>query len=308
VIRLPDANRSDPDAIAAIPITTPAGEQIPLGQLADVIVTSGPSQIAREWGQRRVTVSVNVRGRDVGSFVAEAREKINENVVMPSSRYYLEFGGQFEHMIAARQRLMIVVPVVLVLIISLLYMTYGNVIDTVRVYTSIPFAWTGGVIALWLRDMPFSISAAVGFVAVSGVADLDDMLLVSCIQQLRDRGLALETAVEQAALTRLRPVLMTTLVAALGFVPMAFNTGMCAEIQRPLATVVIGGVISATVKSQLVLCVLYMVFQGPIHSDDNNSTGTGVAHKIDRESLPGAETICEQQKSRQPGRIGADVR
>jgi cobalt-zinc-cadmium resistance protein CzcA len=170
VVRLPDANRSDPDAIAAIPITTPAGEQIPLGRLADVVVTTGPSQIAREWGQRRVTVSVNVRGRDVGSFVAEAQRKIDEQVVMPSSRYYIEFGGQFEHMIAARQRLMVVVPVALVLIFSLLYMTYGNFVDTVRVFTGIPFAWTGGIISLWLRDMPFSISAAVGFVAQHSAA------------------------------------------------------------------------------------------------------------------------------------------
>jgi cobalt-zinc-cadmium resistance protein CzcA len=285
VIRLPDANRSDPDAIAAIPITTPRGEQIPLGRLADVVVTTGPSQIAREWGQRRVTVSVNVRGRDVGSFVADAEQQIASKVVMPSSRYYIEFGGQFEHMIAARQRLMIVVPVALVLIFSLLYMTYGNIVDTVRVFTGIPFAWTGGIVALWLRDMPFSISAAVGFVALSGVAVLDDMLLVSCIRQLREKGVALEKAVEQAALTRLRPVLMTTLVAALGFIPMAFSTGMGAEVQRPLATVVIGGVISAMVMSLLVLRVLYMVFQGPIHSDEHDSTGDDVGGSTNGESM-----------------------
>ncbi len=186
---------------------------------------------------------------------------------MPSARYYIEFGGQFEQMIRARQRLLIVVPVALVLIFSLLYLTYGNLIDTLRVFTGIPFAWTGGIIALWLRDMPFSISAAVGFVALSGVAVLDDMLLVSCIRQLRGRGVALEKAVEQAALTRLRPVLMTTLVAALGFVPMAFSTGMGAEVQRPLATVVIGGVISAMVMSLLVLRVLYMVVQSPGQTD-----------------------------------------
>ncbi|XZE55857.1 efflux RND transporter permease subunit [Planctomycetaceae bacterium SH139] len=266
-VRLPDEDRGDPESIRAIPITTPRGEQIPLGRLADVDVTTGPSQIAREWGQRRVTVSVNVRGRDVGSFIAEARRKIDEQIVMPSARYYVEFGGQFENMIRARQRLMIVVPVALVLIFSLLYMTYGNIVDTVRVFTGIPFAWTGGIIALWLRDMPFSISAAIGFVALSGVAVLDDMLLVSTIRALRLRGLGLEKAVEEAALTRLRPVLMTTLVAALGFVPMAFSSGMGAEVQRPLATVVIGGVISAMVMSLLVLRVLYMVFQSPISSD-----------------------------------------
>jgi cobalt-zinc-cadmium resistance protein CzcA len=270
-VRLPDAYRSDPQAIAAIPITTPRGEQIPLGRLADVKVTTGPSQIAREWGQRRVNVSVNVRGRDVGGFVAEAEEQIREAVTMPSPRYSIEFGGQFEHLIRARQRLLIVVPAALVLIFSLLYMTYGNLIDTLRVFTGIPFAWTGGIIALWLRDMPFSISAAIGFVALSGVAVLDDMLLVSCIRQLRRRGVGLEKAVEQAALTRLRPVLMTTLVAALGFVPMALSTGMGAEVQRPLATVVIGGVISAMVMSLLVLRVLYMVFQGTVDTDSQET-------------------------------------
>ena len=273
-VRLPDNYRDDPESIATIPITTPRGEQIPLGRLADVSFTSGPSQIAREWGQRRVTVSVNVRGRDVGSFVAEAKRKIAEQVALPSARYYVEFGGQFEHMIQARQRLMIVVPVALVMVFFLLYTTYGNLVDTIRVFTGIPFAWTGGIVALWLRDMPFSISAAVGFVALSGVAVLDDMLLVSYIRQLREKGVELEKAVEQAALTRLRPVLMTTLVAALGFIPMAVSTGMGAEVQRPLATVVIGGVISATVMSLLVLRVLYMVFQSPIrslteHADDD---------------------------------------
>ncbi|QDT67905.1 Cobalt-zinc-cadmium resistance protein CzcA [Planctomycetes bacterium MalM25] len=269
-VRLPDKYRNDPESIATLPITTPRGEQIPLGRLAEVKFTSGPSQIAREWGQRRVTVSVNVRGRDVGSFVAEAERRIAEEVTLPSARYYVEFGGQFEHMIRARQRLMIVVPVALVLIFSLLYATYGNVTDTLRVFTGIPFAWTGGIVALWLRDMPFSISAAVGFVALSGVAVLDDMLLVSCIRQLREKGVELEKAVEQAALTRLRPVLMTTLVAALGFIPMAMSTGMGAEVQRPLATVVIGGVISAMVMSLLVLRVLYMVFQSPVGSFTEN--------------------------------------
>lgn len=275
-ITLPEKYRDDPEKIASLPVTTPRGELIPLGRLASVQFTTGPSQVSREWAQRRVTVSVNVRGRDVGSFVAEARQKITEQVAMPSARYRVEFGGQFEHMVRARKRLLIVVPVALVLIFSLLYATYGNVVDTVRVFTGVPFAWTGGVIALYLRDMPFSISAAVGFVALSGVAVLDDMLLVSTIRQLREKGLDLERAVEEAALTRLRPVLMTTLVAALGFLPMAFSTGMGAEVQRPLATVVIGGVISAMVMSLLVLRVLYMVFAGPAASheqpDDNSAS------------------------------------
>ena len=306
-VRLPDEYRDDPEKIASIPVTTPRGEQIPLGRLAEVKFTSGPSQIAREWGQRRVTVSVNVRGRDVGSFVAEAESKIAEQVTLPSARYYVEFGGQFEHMIQARQRLFIVVPVALVLIFSLLYMTYGNVIDTVRIFTGIPFAWTGGVIALWLRDMPFSISAAVGFVALSGVAVLDDMLLVSTIRQLRQRGKDLEAAVEEAALTRLRPVLMTTLVAALGFVPMALSTGMGAEVQRPLATVVIGGVISAMVMSLLVLRVLYMVFQSPLGSADEVSHDDETPQRINGEEVDN-ETFSESSTQRQPSRFGADAR
>ena len=306
-VRLPDEFRDDPEKIASIPVTTPRGEQIPLGRLAEVKFTSGPSQIAREWGQRRVTVSVNVRGRDVGSFVAEAERKIAEQVTLPSARYHVEFGGQFEHMIQARQRLFIVVPVALVLIFSLLYVTYGNVIDTVRIFTGIPFAWTGGVIALWLRDMPFSISAAVGFVALSGVAVLDDMLLVSTIRQLRQRGRDLESAVEEAALTRLRPVLMTTLVAALGFVPMALSTGMGAEVQRPLATVVIGGVISAMVMSLLVLRVLYMVFQSPLGSVDEKAHDDETPQKINGEQVD-SEMVSESFPQRHPSRFGADAR
>ncbi len=304
-VRLPDEHRRDADAIRAIPVTTPRGEQLPLGRLADVSVSTGPSQIAREWGRRRVTVSVNVRGRDVGSFVEEARRRIESDVAMPSPRYYVEFGGQFEHMIRARKRLMIVVPVALVMIFSLLYMTYGNLVDTVRVFTGIPFAWTGGIIALWLRDMPFSISAAVGFVALSGVAVLDDMLLVSTIRMLRRRGMNLERAVEEAALTRLRPVLMTTLVAALGFVPMAFSTGMGAEVQRPLATVVIGGVISAMVMSLLVLRVLYMVFQSPVRPSAGALAGDApqrpVCEAAHHDSNDGNSVVTV------PSRIGTDV-
>ncbi len=267
VIRLPEERQANPEAIRNILVATPAGEQIPLSRLAFVEVSEGPSQILREWGQRRLNISANVRGRDIGSFVAEAQQRIAEDVTLPEGRYRIEWGGQFENLLRARQRLLIVVPVALVLIFTLLYLTYHNVVDTIRVFTGIPFAWTGGIFALWLRDMPFSISAAVGFIALSGVAVLDDMLLVSYINQLRSRGADLERAVEQAAMTRLRPVLMTSLVASLGFVPMAFSTGMGAEVQRPLATVVIGGVISATVMSLLVLRVLYMVFNRPIERD-----------------------------------------
>lgn len=264
VVRLPEQFRSDPDAIGAIQINTASGQRIPLQRLADIKVVEGPSTITREWGYRRITISSNIRGRDMGSFVAEAQRRIEEEVTLPAGRYHIEWGGQFENLISARRRLMIVVPLAITLIFILLYATYRNVIDAIRVFTGVPFAWTGGVIALWIRDMPFSISAAIGFVALSGVAVLDDMLLVSTIRRLRRQGMGLEESVETAAMTRLRPVLMTTLVAALGFVPMALNTGMGAEVQRPLATVVIGGVISATVMSLLVLRVLYMVFAGPV--------------------------------------------
>ncbi|MCR9294619.1 MAG: CusA/CzcA family heavy metal efflux RND transporter [bacterium] len=263
VIRLSESKISDPESIRKMLISTAEGQQIPLERVADVQLTEGPSQIVREWAQRRINVSANIRGRDLGSFVAEAQRRVAQEITLPDGRYRIEWGGQFEHMLQARQRLLLVVPLAMLLIFFLLYMTYGNLIDTLRVFTGVPFAWTGGIIALWLRDMPFSISAAIGFVALSGVAVLDDMLLVSYIRQLRAAGEKLESAVEKAAMTRLRPVLMTSLVAGLGFVPMAFNTGMGAEVQRPLATVVIGGLLSSTIMSLLVLRVLYLVFQRP---------------------------------------------
>lgn len=266
VVRLPEGYRASPEAIRALLVTTSSGERIPLGRLATVESVKGPSTITREWGQRRITVRCNVRGRDVGSFVAEAQEKVKAHVQLPTEgRYHIEWGGQFEHLISAKNRLMIVVPVALILIFGLLYMTYQNVVDAMRVFTGVPFAWVGGIFALWLRDMPFSISAAVGFIALSGVAVLDDMILVSYIRQLRRKGMPVDRAVAEAAMTRLRPVLMTTLVACLGFVPMAFSTGMGAEVQRPLATVVIGGVISAMVMSLMVLRVIYLVFDWLAH-------------------------------------------
>src|SRR5262249_37923425 len=175
-------------------------------------------------------------------------------------RYHFDWGGQFEHYQSARGRLMVVVPLAAVLVFALLYLTYRNVIDALRVFTGVPFGWVGGIVALWLRDLPFSISAAVGFVALSGVAVVDDMILVPYVRQLGRRGLSVDEAVRRAAVTRLRPVLMTTLVASLGFLPMAFSTGMGAEVQRPLATVVIGGVIGAMFMSLLVLRVLYLGF------------------------------------------------
>jgi cobalt-zinc-cadmium resistance protein CzcA len=263
VARLPESLRSGQANLGEILISTPTGERLPLSRLASIRQTQGPATITREWGQRRTTVSANIRGRDVGSFVAEARERLAAELQLPPGRYSYEFGGQFEHLQRARTRLLIIVPLAGVLIFTLLYLTYHNWIDALRVFTGVPLGWVGGVVALWLRDMPFSISAAIGFIALSGVAVLDDMILVTYVRQLRNKGLPLDEAVTQAAVTRLRPVLMTTLVASLGFLPMALSTGMGAEVQRPLATVVIGGVIGSMIMSLLVLRVLYLVFSGP---------------------------------------------
>jgi cobalt-zinc-cadmium resistance protein CzcA len=260
VVRLAESFRSSPQSIGEILISSPAGERIPLSRLARLEIVEGPSTITREWGQRRITITANVRGRDLGSFVAEAQKRIRAQVALPPGRYRIEYGGQFEHLQRAQQRLLIVVPLALGLVFMLLYMTYHNLVDSLRVFTGIPFAWVGGIFALWLRDMPFSVSAGIGFIAMSGLAVLDDMILVSTIRQLRQQGCPLDDAVTKAAVTRLRPVLMTSLVAALGFLPMALSTGVGAEVQRPLATVVIGGVIGATLMTLLVLRVLYMVF------------------------------------------------
>lgn len=263
VVRLPDEWRNSPEAVGSIQLPTATGERVPLARIADISLIEGPSTITREWGQRRIVITANVRGRDLGTFVAEVQSRVKSDVTLPPGRYHVQYGGQFEQLERAQTRLMIVVPVALALIFGLLYATYGTVVDSLRVFSGVPFAWVGGIFALWLRDMPFSISAGIGFIALSGVAVLDDMILVSYVRQLQKRGRTLEQAVEEAAITRLRPVLMTTLVACLGFVPMAFSTGMGAEVQRPLATVVIGGVISAMVMSLLVLRVLFVVFRLP---------------------------------------------
>jgi cobalt-zinc-cadmium resistance protein CzcA len=288
VIRLPEKYRGTvsegADAkqlVEELPVVTAKGERLPLSRLASVeVIEDSPSTITREWGQRRITVSCNVRGRDLGSFVNEAEAKLKQQVTMPSPRYHLELGGQYEHLISARNRLLIVIPVAIALICGLLYLTYGNFIDMIRVFTGVPFGAVGGIFALWIRGMPFSISAAIGFIAMSGVAVLDDMILVSYIRQLRRKGLSLDDAVREAAVTRLRPVLMTTLVASLGFVPMAFSTGMGAEVQRPLATVVIGGVLSAMVMSLFVVRVLYLIFKSPVEQElDSAQTTAAVTDK-----------------------------
>ena len=255
-VRLADRYRSDEASLGKILVRAQSGERIPLARLAKIETIEGPSTVQREWGKRRVVVQANVRGRDVGSFVAEARAAIARDVDLPPG-HFVRFGGQYEHLEAARARLMIVVPIALALIFVLLYFTYGRVLDAVRVFAGVPFAAVGGVVALWLRDIPFSVSAGVGFVALSGVAVLGDMVLVSTFRSLLARGMPLQEAVRAAALRRLRPVLMTALVASLGFVPMALNTGLGAEVQRPLATVVIGGIVSSTLLTLFVLPVLY---------------------------------------------------
>jgi len=260
-IRLDDRYREDPAALGRVLVLSANGDQLPLALLTRIRTVEGPSTIQREWAKRRVVVQANVRGADVGGFVAEARHRIDRQVQLPPG-YYVRFGGQFEHLERGKRRLMVVVPIALGLIFVLLYFTYGRITDSIRVFTGVPFAAVGGIIALWLREIPFSISAGVGFVALSGVSVLADMVLVSTIRQLRAEGVGLRAAVEQAAERRLRPVLMTALVASLGFVPMALNTGVGAEVQRPLATVVIGGVISSTLLTLLVLPVLYTLIPG----------------------------------------------
>ncbi|MFE8595779.1 efflux RND transporter permease subunit [Archangium violaceum] len=263
-VRLHEEYREDPEKLATVLVAAPSGERVPLGRLASIREVSGPTTIQREWGKRRLVVQANVRGRDLGGFVEEVRRTLEEKVELPAG-YYLRFGGQFENLERARARLLLVVPIALGLIFLLLYLTYRRVLDALRIFAGVPFALVGGVLALLLRGLPFSISAAVGFIALSGVSVLGDMVLVSRVRQLLERGIPLGEAIREAALSRLRPVLMTAAVAAIGFVPMALNTGVGAEVQRPLATVVIGGILSSTVLTLLVLPVLYSVFGAGRH-------------------------------------------
>jgi heavy metal efflux system protein len=259
-LRLPDRQRTDPDALANTLIPTDAGPVLPLSRVAKITETEGPATINREWSKRRITVQCNVRGRDVASFVAEARQKITAQVKLPEG-YTIEWGGQFENMERANQRLMFVVPMALGLIFVLLYFSLGSLRDVLIVATGIPLGAVGGVASLWLRDMPFTVSSAIGFVALSGVAILNGLVLVTFIKQRLTAGSPLAKAVHDGCLVRLRPVLMTALVAAVGFIPMAFNVGVGGEVQRPLATVVIGGVLSNTLLTLLVLPALYMTFR-----------------------------------------------
>ncbi|PVY77291.1 cobalt-zinc-cadmium resistance protein CzcA [Cupriavidus alkaliphilus] len=261
VVRLPEAVRADIDALRRLPVALPkdAGARtsyIPLSEVASVEMAPGPNQVSRENGKRRIVISANVRGRDIGSFVPEAEAAIRARVAIPAG-YWTSWGGTFEQLQSATARLRVVVPLALGLVFVLLFAMFGNVKDGLLVFTGVPFALTGGILALWLRGIPLSISAAVGFIALCGVAVLNGLVMLSFIRSLREAGHGLDHAIREGALTRLRPVLMTALVASLGFVPMALATGTGAEVQRPLATVVIGGILSSTALTLLVLPVLY---------------------------------------------------
>ncbi|MBP7140652.1 MAG: CusA/CzcA family heavy metal efflux RND transporter [Opitutaceae bacterium] len=289
IVRLPEGLRTDLAALGNLPVPLPrlhddqARAQpavlhsgghgvsddeltlsyIPLREVARIDIAPGPNQISRENGKRRVVVTANVRGRDLGGFVADVRAKVQASVKVPAG-YWLEYGGTFEQLLSASRRLQVVVPVALLLIFGLLIMSFGNARDAFLVFTGVPLALTGGIAALWMRDIPLSISAGVGFIALSGVAVLNGLVMISFIRGLRAEGKPIDEAVEEGCLTRLRPVLMTALVASLGFVPMAIATGAGAEVQRPLATVVIGGIISSTLLTLVVLPALYRM----VHGDD----------------------------------------
>jgi cobalt-zinc-cadmium resistance protein CzcA len=262
-VRLPWSYRDDPRALQRVLIPTAQGGRLPLTQLARLERTTGPSTIQREWGQRRIVVQSNVRGRDLGSFVAEAQRRITAEVALPEG-YSLEWGGQFENMIRAERRLAFVVPLALALILSLLYLTFHSLRDAVMIFSGVLFARVGGVLGLWVMGLPFTISAGVGFVALAGASMLEGLVLVSAIRDRMAHGVPRREAIEQARLARLRPVLMTGTVAALGFVPMMLSTGIGAEVQRPLAIVVVFGMACDTFLTMLALPVLYLLFgKGP---------------------------------------------
>jgi cobalt-zinc-cadmium resistance protein CzcA len=290
VVRLPEPLREDPQHLKNLPIPISDGDEaapavgghdeddsgsalhyVRLSDVAAVGLTEGPNQISRENGKRRIVVQTNVRGRDIGSFVEEAQRRVSAETVVPAGAW-LVWGGQYENLVEAKRRLSIVVPICFLVILLLLYSTFGSLRPAAIVFTGVPLALTGGIASLWLRDLPFSISAAVGFIALSGVAVLNGLVMITFINQLRAGGLRTDEAIIRGAVTRLRPVLMTALVASLGFVPMALATGTGAEVQRPLATVVIGGLISSTILTLFVLPALYRIFPG---GDPNSSSAAG---------------------------------
>ncbi len=290
VVRLPETLRTDLEALGNLPVALPrlhddeaqtlevvsrawvpvsggddlTASHIPLREVAKIEVAPGPNQISRENGKRRIVVTANVRGRDLGGFVQEARQRVEQTVKVPSG-YWLDYGGTFEQLLSATRRLQVVVPVALLLIFGLLFMSFGNVKDALLVFTGVPLALTGGIASLWVREIPLSISAGVGFIALSGVAVLNGLVMLSFIRGLRESGRPIDEAIEEGCLARLRPVLMTALVASLGFVPMALATGPGAEVQRPLATVVIGGIVSSTLLTLVLLPALYRM----VHQEDD---------------------------------------
>jgi cobalt-zinc-cadmium resistance protein CzcA len=291
LVRLPESLRERIEDIENLPIPLAAaeptgtdgerngerpGSYVQLGEVAKIEIAPGPNQIGRENGKRRVIVTANVRGRDLGSFVIEAQEKITTNVELPAG-YWVSYGGTFEQLISAAQRLQIVVPTALLLIFFLLFTAFGSIRDALLVFSGVPLALTGGVLALLLRDIPLSISAGVGFIALSGIAVLNGVVMVSFIRTLMLQGAKVEDAIIEGAMTRLRPVVMTALVAGLGFLPMALNVGTGSEVQRPLATVVIGGIISSTVLTLLVLPALYRL----AHRDEHERASNPISDKGD---------------------------
>jgi cobalt-zinc-cadmium resistance protein CzcA len=259
-VRFTGDHRSNVDAIGNIKVADSRGRMIPLSQLADIVLEDGPAQISRENIHRKISIEANVRGRDLGSFIAAVQQAVGQRVQMPEG-YYVEYGGQFENLQRASRRLTLVVPLALFLIFVLLYTTFNAVKPAILIYFNIPIAATGGIVALFLRGMPFSISAGVGFIALFGVAVLNGVVMVSYFRELREQGLSVDDTVRQGAELRLRPVLMTALVAGLGFIPMALSTSAGAEVQQPLATVVIGGLVTSTTLTLLVLPALYRWFE-----------------------------------------------
>jgi cobalt-zinc-cadmium resistance protein CzcA len=270
VVRFPERLRTNVSAIERLPIPLPESRRfdtgvmfVPLSEVASVVIAPGPNQISRENGKRKLTVTANVRDRDLGSFITDLQSRMGSQVELPSG-YWVEYGGTWEQLVSATQRLTIVVPVALLAIFGLLLMLFGSFRDAGIVFTGVPLALSGGVAALALRDLPLSISAGVGFIALSGIAVLNGVVMLSFIKQRRASGEPIEEAIFKGALQRLRPVLMTALVASLGFVPMALNVGLGSEVQRPLATVVIGGIVSATLLTLLILPALYRI----VHAKD----------------------------------------
>jgi cobalt-zinc-cadmium resistance protein CzcA len=261
VVRLVDSASADPASLGNLLIPTGHGELVPLSRVAAIRVDTGPAQISREHVQRRIVVENNIRGRDLGSFVTEAQRLVAREVSLPTG-YELTWGGQFQHLQEATSRLAVVVPITLLLILGVLSVIFGAMRPALLIFLNVPLALSGGIMALWLRGLPLSISAVIGFIALFGIAVLNGVVLVSHIRQLEAEGLPTEQAVRQGAMDRLRPVLMTALVASLGFLPMAVATSMGAEVQRPLATVVIGGLFTSTILTLLIIPALYARITG----------------------------------------------